>query len=254
MPNIAGNFLTMAGNIRIIEPTENYQKVSKGIIFNRDIDALTLGIYVKVLCLGKEWELNIQGLAKALNLSEAKIKTAFSLMERAGYVKRIHIKDESNGRFLGFDYHIGAVPFPEEERTDLVATHGRNESNPPKTQRMENPTVGKSNGWKPQPLENREDIYRDNIQDRNNTENRDKRVVFHRPTIQQVRNYCKERNNNLDPDYFYDKMEAVGWTLKSGQKVKDWKAVIRTWEKYDTTPKNTTSKTRTVSLEELRNR
>jgi len=158
----------MAGNIRIIEPTENYQKVSKGIIFNRDIDALTLGIYVKVLCLGKEWELNIQGLAKALDLSEAKIKTAFSLMERAGYVKRIHIKDESNGRFLGFDYHISAIPFPEEERTDLVATHGRNEPNTPKTQRMENPTDGKSNGWKTQPMENREDIYRDNIQDRDN--------------------------------------------------------------------------------------
>ena len=137
----------MAGNIRIIEPTENYQKVSKGIIFNRDIDALTLGIYVKVLCLGKEWELNIQGLAKALNLSEAKIKTAFSLLERAGYVKRIHIKDESNGRFLGFDYHIGAVPFPEEERTDLVATHGRNEPNTPKTQRLENPAVGNPNRW-----------------------------------------------------------------------------------------------------------
>ena len=222
----------MAGNIRIIEPTENYQKVSKGIIFNRDIDALTLGIYVKVLCLGKEWELNVKGLSSTLNVSADKIRTAFALLEKAGYLRRSREQGE-RGRFIGWNYEISSVPF-----TDIA-----------KTPTSVNTDIGKN-----RISENREDIYRDNIQDRNNTENRDIRVVFHRPTIQQVRDYCKERNNNLDPDYFYDKMEAVGWTLKSGQKVKDWKAVIRTWEKYDTTPKNTTNKTRTVSLEELRNR
>ena len=222
----------MAGNIRIIEPTENYQKVSKGIIFNRDIDALTLGIYVKVLCLGKEWELNVKGLSSTLNVSADKIRTAFALLEKAGYLRRSREQGE-RGRFIGWNYEISSVPF-----TDIA-----------KIPTSVNTDIGKN-----RISENREDIYRDNIQDRNNTENRDIRVVFHRPTIQQVRDYCKERNNNLDPDYFFDKMEGVGWTLKSGQKVKDWKAVIRTWEKYDTTPKNTTNKTRTVSLEELRNR
>ena len=223
----------MAGNIRIIEPTENYQKVSKGIIFNRDIDALTLGIYVKVLCLGKEWELNIQGLAKALNLSEAKIKTAFSLLERAGYVKRIHIKDESNGRFLGFDYHIGAVPFPEEERTDLVATHGRNEPNTPKTQRLENPAVGKSSGWKPQPLENREDIYRDNIQDRDNKKNKDNILIP--PTPQEVSEYARSRGF-VDPEGFANNFVAYysegekPWHLSNGKPMKDWKRAVITWE------------------------
>ena len=223
----------MAGNIRIIEPTENYQKVSKGIIFNRDIDALTLGIYVKVLCLGKEWELNIQGLSKALNISEAKIKTAFSLLERAGYVKRIHIKDESNGRFLGFDYHIGAVPFPEEERTDLVATHGRNEPNTPKTQRLENPAVGKSSGWKPQPLENREDIYRDNIQDRDNKKNKDN--IFIPPTPQEVAEYARSRGF-VDPEGFANNFVAYysegekPWHLSNGKPMKDWKRAVITWE------------------------
>ena len=228
----------MAGNIRIIEPTENYQKVSKGIIFNRDIDALTLGIYVKVLCLGKEWELNIQGLAITLNLSDTKIRTAFSLLERAGYVKRVQVKDEKTGYFQGYDYHIGFEPFPEEERTDLVAIH-KKDSRLKEIQTPENPDSGKSGIREIQILENREDIYRDNIQDRDNTENRDKRVVFHRPTLQEVRDYCAERKNSIDPEYFYDKMTGVGWTLKSGQKVKDWKAVIRTWEKYDNTPAKT---------------
>lgn len=244
----------MAGNIKIIEPKDNFQKVSKGIIFNRDIDVLTLGIYVKVLCLGKEWQLNIQGLAQTLNLSEAKIKSSFSLLEREGYVKRIHVKDEVTGRFLGFDYHIGFEPFPEDERTDLVATHGRKEPNHPKTQRLENPTVGKPNGWEIQRLENREDIYRDNNINRDKKEDREVRGSKSLPTRQEVRDYCKERNNAIDPDYFYDKMESVGWTLKSGQKVKDWRATIRTWEKYDKPATPAIAPVKRLSTNDIANR
>lgn len=244
----------MAGNIKIIEPKDNFQKVSKGIIFNRDIDVLTLGIYVKVLCLGKEWQLNIQGLAQTLNLSEAKIKSSFSLLEREGYVKRVHIKDEATGRFLGFDYHIGFEPFPEDERTDLVATHGRKNPNRPKTQRLENPTVGKPNGWEIQPMENRWDIYRDNNINRDKKEDREVRGSKSLPTRQEVRDYCKERNNAIDPDYFYDKMESVGWTLKSGQKVKDWRATIRTWEKYDKPATPAIAPVKRLSTNDIANR
>lgn len=57
--------------------------------------------------------------------------------------------------------------------------------------------------------------------------------VFVKPSLEDVTAYCKERGNNIDPGYFYDKMESVGWTMKSGQKIKDWKAAIRTWEKFD---------------------
>ena len=103
-------------------------------------------------------------------------------------------------------------------------------------------------------MENREDIYKDNIGDRDNTGNRDKRVVFHLPTLQEIQDYCKERGNNIDPEYFLNKMTAVGWTLKSGQKVKDWKAVIRTWEKYDNKPGTQQNRIKTVTLEQLRNR
>ena len=218
----------MAGNIRIIEPKENYQKVSKDIIFNQDIDPLTLGIYVKVLCLGKEWELNIQGLAKTLSISTDKIRSSFAVLERAGYLRRSREQGE-RGRFVGWNYEISSVPF-----TDIA-----------KTPTSVNTDIGKN-----RISENRGDNNRNRD---NKEEDGDKRVVFHRPTIQEVRDYCKERNNNLDPDYFYDKMTAVGWTLKSGQKVKDWKAVIRTWEKYDNKPQQP-GRITTLTMDQLRNR
>jgi hypothetical protein len=56
--------------------------------------------------------------------------------------------------------------------------------------------------------------------------------VFVPPTVAEVAAYCADRNNNIDPEYFVDKYEAIGWVVgKSKTKMKSWKAVIRTWEK-----------------------
>ena len=54
---------------------------------------------------------------------------------------------------------------------------------------------------------------------------------FKPPTLEEVKAYCLERNNNIDAEYFIDFQEARGWVLSNGKKMKDWKATIRTWEK-----------------------
>ena len=89
---------------------------------------------------------------------------------------------------------------------------------------------------------------------RHNIEYRNKNIEFIPPTRQEVRDYCKERNNAIDPDYFYDKMESVGWTLKSGQKVKDWRATIRTWEKYDKPATPAIAPVKRLSTNDIANR
>lgn len=50
------------------------------------------------------------------------------------------------------------------------------------------------------------------------------------PTIEEVDAYCRERNNGIDPQRFIDYHEQQGWKLSNGNKMKDWKATIRTWE------------------------
>ena len=57
------------------------------------------------------------------------------------------------------------------------------------------------------------------------------RTHFTPPTLDEVKAYCIERNNNIDAEYFIDFQEARGWVLSNGKKMKDWKATIRTWEK-----------------------
>lgn len=53
---------------------------------------------------------------------------------------------------------------------------------------------------------------------------------FSKPTIEEISSYCKERNNSVDPQRFYDFYESKGWMIGKS-KMKDWKACVRTWEK-----------------------
>lgn len=54
---------------------------------------------------------------------------------------------------------------------------------------------------------------------------------FKKPTLEEVQAYCLERNNNVDAKMFYDYFETGGWVDSKGNKVKNWKQKIITWEK-----------------------
>ena len=56
-----------------------------------------------------------------------------------------------------------------------------------------------------------------------------KRESFKKPTIQDIEKYCKERNNGINAEAFYDFYESKGWWVGKN-KMKDWKACVRTWE------------------------
>ena len=53
---------------------------------------------------------------------------------------------------------------------------------------------------------------------------------FRAPTINEVKAYCQERGNKVDPQRWYDYYESNGWKVgRNG--MKDWKAAVRTWER-----------------------
>ena len=57
-----------------------------------------------------------------------------------------------------------------------------------------------------------------------------KRKFFTPPTVEEVREYCRSRNNNVDPEQFCSFYESKGWMVGQNR-MKDWKASIRTWER-----------------------
>ena len=58
-----------------------------------------------------------------------------------------------------------------------------------------------------------------------------KKESFTPPTLEDVAEYCKERNNNINPMQFIDYYSARGWRFNNGGKMKDWRATVRTWER-----------------------
>ena len=52
------------------------------------------------------------------------------------------------------------------------------------------------------------------------------------PTVEMVRAYCLERGNNVDAEKFCDFYESKNWYVGKN-KMKDWQAAVRTWEKQD---------------------
>ena len=61
--------------------------------------------------------------------------------------------------------------------------------------------------------------------------------LFQKPTIEEIKNYCLERKNSINPIQFFNYYEAKGWLIGKNQ-MKDWKACIRTWEQNQNKSKN----------------
>ena len=69
------------------------------------------------------------------------------------------------------------------------------------------------------------ELGKDSIEEKPKTAKR-----FQPPTLEDVKAYCLERKNNVDPERFIDYYTSNGWVVGKN-KMKDWKAAVRTWEK-----------------------
>ena len=79
---------------------------------------------------------------------------------------------------------------------------------------------------------NSKGVYLENDKDNNtilnNTVNNTNK--FKKPNIDDIKDYCLERKNNINAERFYDYYESTGWLVGKNKKMKCWKAAVRTWE------------------------
>lgn len=77
-----------------------------------------------------------------------------------------------------------------------------------------------------QPMDgiSKDKLSKDNLSKENNIRR------FSPPSVEEVRAYCEERKNNVDPESFVNFYESKGWMVGKN-KMKDWKAAVRTWER-----------------------
>ena len=106
-------------------------------------------------------------------------------------------------------------------------------------------TIRNQNGTKPEPKWNQNGTTDKNRLDKNRldknrldknrleeSENNRKSNRFAPPSVDDVRAYCNERHNNVDPERFVDYYTGNGWMV-GRNKMKDWKATVRSWERND---------------------
>lgn len=147
----------------------------------------------------------------------------FEEMESIGFI-------ENEG--IAFDFIKDDIDRMEEKNE----TNRLNGSKGGRPKKQKEPEESEENPTKPNESEsNPTKGYKDKDKDKYKEKDKDVIKRFTPPTLEEVTEYCKERNNGIDAQYFIDYYSARGWYLKAGQKVKDWKACIRTWEQRNKT-------------------
>ena len=71
-----------------------------------------------------------------------------------------------------------------------------------------------------------------NTNKRKEKENKSESERFRAPSLEEVAEYCRERNNGIDPQHFLDFYESRGW-MYGKTRIKDWKKCVNTWEKRE---------------------
>lgn len=121
-------------------------------------------------------------------------------------------------------------------------------------------TDGTTDGTTDEPQKkNVKNIKNNIIYNRGNSDElqNDKKKRFVPPTVEEVKAYCVERKNNVNAEVFVDFYQSKNWYIGKN-KMKDWKAAIRTWEKKNKETSNTQKGTkfnnfpgRTYDMKEL---
>lgn len=94
------------------------------------------------------------------------------------------------------------------------------------------------------PTAERADIYKQDkdIKKKDTNVSKEKNVsaanrCFVPPTLEEVQAYCQERGNKVNPELFVDFYSSKNWMVGKN-KMKNWKAAVRTWEKNQNSQTN----------------
>lgn len=90
----------------------------------------------------------------------------------------------------------------------------------------------KNENQKNQSFQNKETEIKKDISSFHSDISKESTKRFLKPTVEEIRSYCRERNNGVDAEKFFDFYEAKGWVIGKSP-MKDWKATVRTWEQKD---------------------
>ena len=189
-----------------VNKTKDYVVMSKYHLKEKRMSLKAKGLLSEMLSLPDDWDYSVMGLSEINIESRNCINSILNELEEFGYLKRN--RNYVNGKIESWTYDIYEKPL-----------YLKNED-------IENEDI--------ENLDIENDTQLNNKELNTNKLNNKEYKRFVKPTLEQVKEYCLERNNNVDSERFFNYYEANGWVQgKSRKPIKDWKACIRTWEQTD---------------------
>lgn len=206
-----------------VNKTSNYTVMSNFHLKDKRISLKAKGLLSQMLSLPDDWDFTIPGLAYINRENESAIKSALTELRENGYlvVTKMMPGQTKSGR-IEYIYDIYENPQQQQEGKkqglEILGVEIQGVENHPLNKYIDNKDT-------------------DNKVQNNNSIGQ-KRKRFVRPTIDEVKEYCTERKNNIDPQKFFDHYEANGWKVGKNS-MKDWRAAVRYWENsgYNTAKK-----------------
>lgn len=186
-----------------VNKNKDYATMSKFHFREKNMSLKAIGMLSLMLSLPDDWDYSVEGLTSMRCETKNTINSILNELEAFGYLKRTKVRSKT-GTYTNCVYDIYEKPYTNNQDME-----NRDMENP----YMENCTQLNNKELNNKELNNKKYIYR-----------------FQKPTIDEIKAYCKERNNNVDPNKFFDFYEAKDWMIGKN-KMKDWKACVRTWEK-----------------------
>lgn len=198
----------------------DYTVINNTVLKDERLSWKAKGVFCYLLSLPEDWVIYQSELLKHSTDGRESLRNAINELEEYGYLI-IDKKRDEKGHFTAI-YKIIENPNEKTESGKTESENPTRENRHGKTE-SENPTLLNTNKL---------NTNKQNTNKQNTNEN-EKSKRFTIPTLEEIQNYCNERQNKINPEYFLDYYTARDWKFNNGGKMKDWKATIRNWERLE---------------------
>lgn len=192
-----------------VHKNKDYTVMSNNHLRDKELTLKAKGLMSLMLSLPDDWDYSINGLVTLGKDGRDSVMSTLSELEGRGYLQRTKVLN-SKGQFGGYDYDIYEKPWSGKPYTENPNT--------------DNPNTGKPNTENPTQLSTKQSSTKRRSTKQSSTKE------FVPPTLEEVKAYCKERKNNVDPKKFFDYFDAADWVDSKGNPVRNWKQKVITWE------------------------
>jgi tRNA nucleotidyltransferase/poly(A) polymerase len=182
-----------------VHKNKDYTTMSNYHLKDNNLSLKAKGLLSLMLSLPDDWDYSVRGLESICVETKDTINGILKELENNNYLERKRVY--CNGKISNWEYNI--------YENNLH----------PKNQDIEN-----------QDIENYDINKILNNKKLNNKENINTKEKFKKPTLEEITQYCNDRNNDIDPEQFYDFYESKNWMIGKN-KMRDYRAAVRTWER-----------------------